>query len=404
MDLNQLQSLMLLEIQQQMQGQAMGLIGNVSNDAARGGFDLLDLPTKLNAGSNFFETFMPYFFELEQALKSDHYTCCDENAEYANVVRMYSDWRKFKLRRCFSPIYEHDTSDPEIDRFVKRQMMKENEKRRRQQMDEEEKIIRKFIDNAERLDPRILREKRFKELEKKTSELIKSRKREEELKSQREEEKLKYAQAKAEAEAQAKAEIRAKRNAVHEKNLKKAEKKETQKMRSALRQIRDDSKDAPNSFDIDQLIQKLDVLAIKTLLNELKGKSPSESGKILRDAVEEAKEEEEDAKEKAELKEKEEADARHIAAENEAWEKIQKKEMHKTIKSLQAIRETAGKGAPSETDLERVMQSYTLSEATELLEKVSAKSAIVSGAILKAVVVNESIITDDGVVAPKTPL
>jgi hypothetical protein len=254
------------------------------------------------------------------------------------------------------------------------------------------------------LDPRILREKRFKELEKKTSELIKSRKREEELKSQREEEKLKYAQAKAEAEAQAKAEIRAKRNAVHEKNLKKAEKKETQKMRSALRQIRDDSKDAPNSFDIDQLIQKLDALAIKTLLNELKGKSPSESGKILRDAVEEAKEEEEDAKEKAELKEKEEADARHIAAENEAWEKIQKKEMHKTIKSLQAIRETAGKGAPSETDLERVMQSYMLSEATELLEKVSAKSAIVSGAILKAVVVNESIITDDGVVAPKTPL
>ena len=67
---------------------------------------------------------------------------------------------------------------------------------------------------------------------------------------------------------------------------KEAEKKEMQKTRKAMRAIRDEAEGAPEEFDLDQLMLKLDISGIKVLLDECSGKSAAESGAILKAAVE----------------------------------------------------------------------------------------------------------------------
>ena len=70
------------------------------------------------------------------------------------------------------------------------------------------------------------------------------------------------------------------------KKKKEAEKKEMQKTRKAMRAIRDEAEGAPEEFNLDQLMLKLDISGIKVLLDECSGKSAAESGAILKAAVE----------------------------------------------------------------------------------------------------------------------
>jgi hypothetical protein len=53
-----------------------------------------------------------------------------------------------------------------------------------------------------------------------------------------------------------------------------------------MRAIRDEAEGAPEEFDLDQLMLKLDISGIKVLLDECSGKSAAESGAILKAAVE----------------------------------------------------------------------------------------------------------------------
>ena len=260
----------------------------LSDDKRRREYDSVDapkhdLPTSVKAGKTWFTTFIPAFQKLERwsEVKGGHVICEDEDAPYEDVKKMYVSWTKFKSWREFPHDQENDLESAN-DRYHKRQMQKENETKRKEKKKEESVKLRAFFEAAENLDPRVIKEKERKAAEREAKKAEKSGSGGKGGGSKAENEAA-AAEAKAAAEAAA---ADAKAAAAAAKKKKEAEKKEMQKTRKAMRAIRDEAEGAPEEFDLDQLMLKLDISGIKVLLDECSGKSAAESGAILKAAVE----------------------------------------------------------------------------------------------------------------------
>jgi len=260
----------------------------LSDDKRRREYDSVDapkhdLPTSVKAGKTWFETFIPAFKKLERwsEVKGGHVICEAEDAPYEDVKKMYVSWTKFKSWREFPHEQENDLESAN-DRYHKRQMQKENETKRKEKKKEESVKLRAFFDAAENLDPRVIKEKERKAAEREAKKAEKSGAGGKGGGSKAENEAA-AAAAKAAAEAAA---ADAKAAAAAAKKKKEAEKKEMQKTRKAVRAIRDEAEGAPEEFDLDQLMLKLDISGVKSLLDECTGKSAAESGAILKAAVE----------------------------------------------------------------------------------------------------------------------
>ena len=260
----------------------------LSDDNRRREYDSVDapkhdLPTSVKAGKTWFTTFIPAFQKLERwsEVKGGHVICEDEDAPYEDVKKMYVSWTKFKSWREFPHDQENDLESAN-DRYHKRQMQKENETKRKEKKKEESVKLRAFFEAAENLDPRVIKEKERKAAEREAKKAEKSGSGGKGGGSEVENEAA-AAEAKAAAEAAA---ADAKAAAAAAKKKKEAEKKEMQKTRKAMRAIRDEAEGAPEEFDLDQLMLKLDISGIKVLLDECSGKSAAESGAILKAAVE----------------------------------------------------------------------------------------------------------------------
>ena len=197
------------------------------------------------------------------------------------MKKMYVSWTKFKSWREFPHDQENDLESAN-DRYHRRQMQKENETKRKEKKKEESVKLRAFFDAAENLDPRVIKEKERKAAEREAKKAEKSGNGGKGGGSKAENEAA-AAAAKAAAEAAAQD---AKAAAAAAKKKKEAEKKEMQKTRKAVRAIRDGAEGAPDEFDLDQLMLKLDISGVKGLLDECSGKSAAESGAILKAAVE----------------------------------------------------------------------------------------------------------------------
>ena len=215
-------------------------------------------------------------------VKGGHYICEDEDASYEDVKKMYVSWTKFKSWREFPAMDESDLESAH-DRHHKRQMQKENEKKRKEAKKDEGDKLRAFFEAAELLDPRVIKEKTRKASEREAKKAKKSGNANggAGLSAKEKEEAEKAA-----TEALAKAEAAEKDDKASAKKKKEAEKKEMQKTRKAVREVRDSAEGAPEEFDLDQLMQKLDISGVKALLAECSGKSNAEVGAVLKAAVE----------------------------------------------------------------------------------------------------------------------
>ncbi len=260
----------------------------LSDDKRRREYDSVDapkhdLPTSIKPGKTWFTTFIPAFQKLERwsDVKGGHVICEDEDAPYEDVKKMYVSWTKFKSWREFPHDQENDLESAN-DRYHRRQMQKENETKRKEKKKEESVKLRAFFDAAENLDPRVIKEKERKAAEREAKKAEKNGNGGKGGGSKAENE---AAAAAAKAAAAAAAQD-AKAAAAAAKKKKEAEKKEMQKTRKAVRAIRDGAEGAPDEFDLDQLMLKLDISGVKGLLDECSGKSAAESGAILKAAVE----------------------------------------------------------------------------------------------------------------------
>ena len=261
----------------------------LSDEKRRREYDSVDaaphkLPTSIKEGKTWFETFIPALKKLERwtEVKGGHYICEDEDASYEDVKKMYVSWTKFKSWREFPAMDESDLESAH-DRHHKRQMQKENEKKRKEAKKDEGDKLRAFFEAAELLDPRVIKEKTRKASEREAKKAKKSGNANggAGLSAKEKEEAEKAA-----AEALAKAEAAEKDDKASAKKKKEAEKKEMQKTRKAVREVRDSAEGAPEEFDLDQLMQKLDISGVKALLAECSGKSNAEVGAVLKAAVE----------------------------------------------------------------------------------------------------------------------
>ena len=122
------------------------------------------LPTKLDEeGADYFEKCIPAFKELARWYegKGDPMKFIEEDpdAPFEKVRKMYEFWAKFKSWREFPAEDEEDLETAE-DRWQRREMEKDNKKKREEAKKADTKKIKSFIQRAEEADPRVLKKRK----------------------------------------------------------------------------------------------------------------------------------------------------------------------------------------------------------------------------------------------------
>lgn len=127
-------------------------------------FDSVDapeynFPTECEDG-DFFATFMPSFHLLARFSETKPVPICDDpDAEWDEVRKHYIFWAaKFSSWREFPHEKENDTETAH-DRDHRRQMEKENKRLRAESKKKEQQEIRRFVENAQKYDPRVIKQK-----------------------------------------------------------------------------------------------------------------------------------------------------------------------------------------------------------------------------------------------------
>ena len=270
------------------------------------------LPKKLKEdGSEWFEKCVPAFKELARFYdgKGDasRYIVEDPEAPFEKVREMYAFWAKFKSWREFPAEDEEDLESAD-DRWQRREMEKENKKKREEAKKADTKRIKTFITRAEECDPRVLKKKREEREAREAKKLAKGAGRRE----------AEAAAAKAAEEAAAAAARAAEEEKAQKANAKKELEKQKKALRKEKQRLRELASAAegwvghPGEDEVEELCGALDLEKMKALCDALEPEKedPTAIVKRLHDALAEA----DGAKKEARAKAQEAALAKLAAA------------------------------------------------------------------------------------------
>ena len=223
------------------------------------------LPTKLDEeGADYFEKCIPAFKELARWYegKGDPMKFIEEDpdAPFDKVRKMYEFWAKFKSWREFPAEDEEDLETAE-DRWQRREMEKDNKKKREEAKKADTKKIKTFIQRAEEVDPRVLKKRKEEKEAREAKRLAKGA-------GKREAEEAARKAAEEAAAAAAAAEVAAKEAKA---NAKKELEKQKKLLRKEKARLRDISAKAegwighPGDAEVEELCGALDFAALKAL-------------------------------------------------------------------------------------------------------------------------------------------
>lgn len=244
----------------------------LSDPVKRREYDSVDefddsLPSEC-ATQDFFKVFAPAF-RRNARWSTDQETAAslelgDENTPWEKVEKFYNFWFQFRSWREFPHPDEEDVESAE-SREERRWIDRHNSKLREKGKKEEGKRLREFVDNAYRIDPRVVKKKEEDRLERDRKKNEKEEARrlaaEEEARRVAEEEAAKQA---ALAEEKAKSE--------EAKKSKEAAKKAMKKERQRLRMINEGDEGSEKLLDeddVEKLTQKMDFETLKALCEAL---------------------------------------------------------------------------------------------------------------------------------------
>ncbi|KAF4673424.1 DnaJ (Hsp40), sub C, member 2 [Perkinsus chesapeaki] len=142
------------------------------------------VPTELEEDEDFFEVFGPVFdANARWSNRRPVPSLGNDTTDLNKVKRFYHFWMNFDSWRDFSQHDEYDVADASC-REERRWVERQNQRIRRKYETAEASRIRKLVESAMQLDPRLIREKederRVKELQQREKEEIRKRKEEEE--------------------------------------------------------------------------------------------------------------------------------------------------------------------------------------------------------------------------------
>lgn len=244
----------------------------LSDPVRRREYDSVDefddsLPSEC-ATQDFFKVFAPAFRrnarwsvdqEQAQALELG-----DEQTPYEKVEKFYNFWFQFRSWREFPHPDEEEVESAE-SREERRWIDRHNSKLREKGKKDEGKRLREFVDNAYRIDPRVVKKKEEDRIER-------DRKKNEKEEAKRLAAEEESNRAAAEEAARLAALVEEKSKAEEAKKNKEAAKKAMKKERQRMRMINegeDGSDRLLDEDDVEKLTQKMDFEALKALCDAL---------------------------------------------------------------------------------------------------------------------------------------
>ena len=272
------------------------------------------LPTKLDEeGADYFEKCIPAFKELARWYegKGDPMKFIEEDpdAPFEKVRKMYEFWAKFKSWREFPAEDEEDLETAE-DRWQRREMEKDNKKKREEAKKADTKKIKSFIQRAEEADPRVLKKRKEEKEAREAKRLAKGA-------GKREAEEAARKAAEESAAAAAAAEAAAKEAKANAKKELEKQKKLIRKEKARLRTVSAKAEGwigHPGDAEVEELCGALNFAALKALCDAAE---PLEDPDAIVAALCEALASVEGAEQEERAKKAEEAKTRAAAAATE---------------------------------------------------------------------------------------
>jgi len=267
----------------------------------RRGYDSVDplfedeIPSeKAVTKSNFYRVYAPVFERNSRwSVKKNVPLLGDAFSSQEYVEHFYDFWYTFESWRDFS--YEDEEKEGVDDKDERWYIDKQNKAERMSKMKKENGRIRKLIDTAYYVDPRI---KKFRDEDREKKEAIKKAKKQEiydrkqkgveELKKKEEEEQRKKEEE--ELEAKAKQQREKKEKEAIKKELKALKKVWEELSKDSDYFVHDEGDRVQAMMDVDMLTEGLELLDLKDLIEDVKGKgSKLGSRKVIKEKVEDLK-------------------------------------------------------------------------------------------------------------------